>query len=215
MQGASNLPLHHGLAGLYLLQMEGRMSDAAKIFEENRSYTYTDYKAWELKEGERYELIEGEAYAMAAPNDQHQAISGELFRQIANYLHGKPCKVRSAPYDVRLFYEEDESDDTVVQPDISVICGAEKLGPEGCRGTPDLVIEILSPSNTSEESIRKFNLYLKAGIKEFWVVSPKYKTVQVNVLQDDSYRGTVFDSAALVSSGVIEGLAVTLSDVFA
>jgi Uma2 family endonuclease len=191
------------------------MSDLAKDPYENQRYTYAGYKAWELKEGERYELIDGEAYAMAAPNDQHQAISGEIFRQIANYLRGKPCKVRPAPYDVRLFYEEDESDDTVVQPDISVICTEEKRGPEGCRGTPDLVIEILSPSNTSEESVRKFNLYLKAGVKEYWVVAPKSKTVQLNVLQDNSYRGTIFDSDALVSSEVIKGLSVFLKDVFA
>ena len=100
------------------------MSDAARNLPgAERRFTYADYKAWELEEGERFELVEGTACAMAAPNDFHQAINGEIFRQIANYLHGKPCKVRPAPYDVRLFYAEDESDDTVVQPDISVICG--------------------------------------------------------------------------------------------
>jgi Uma2 family endonuclease len=191
------------------------MSDLAKDPYENQHYTYADYKAWELKEGERYELIGGTAYALPTPNDQHQAVSGELSRQIANYLHGKPCKVRPAPYDVRLFYEEDESDDTVVQPDISVICNEEKRGPEGCRGTPDLVIEILSPSNTSEEYVRKFNYYLKAGVKEYWVVAPKSKTVQFNVLQGNSYRGTILASDALVSSEVVEGLSVSLKDVFA
>ncbi|MDR0663586.1 MAG: Uma2 family endonuclease, partial [Spirochaetaceae bacterium] len=144
------------------------MSDAARnIFGEGRRFTYADYKDWELDAGERFELIDGIAYAMAAPNDSHQAISGEIFRQIANYLHGKPCKVRSAPYDVRLFYAEDESDDTVVQPDISVICDEKKRGPEGCRGAPDLVVEVLSPSNTADETVRKFNLYMKAGVREY------------------------------------------------
>jgi Uma2 family endonuclease len=137
------------------------MSDAARIPDtDGRRFTYADYKAWELEEGERFELIDGIAYAMAAPNDAHQAIGGEIFRQIANYLRGKPCKVRQAPYDVRLFYAEDDSDDTVARPDISVICGEEKRGPEGCRGAPDLVVEILSPSNTAGEYIRKFNLYM-------------------------------------------------------
>jgi hypothetical protein len=70
---------------------------------------------------------------MPSPNDVHQAISMELFRQIANFLHGKPCKVCSAPYDVRLFYQEDKQDNTMVQPDISVICDEKKTGPEGCR----------------------------------------------------------------------------------
>ncbi|MDR1900996.1 MAG: Uma2 family endonuclease [Treponema sp.] len=192
------------------------MSDAAKILsDEDRRFTYADYKAWELDTGERYELIGGKAYAMAASNDAHQGISGEIFRQMANYLYGKPCKVRPAPYDVRLFYEEDEGDDTVVQPDISVICDEKKRGAEGCRGAPDLIVEILSPSNTSEEYVRKFNLYLKAGVREYWIVAPELKILQVFELQDGVYRGTVYDSTATVSSKVLEGFSVTLSDVFA
>ncbi|MDR0669511.1 MAG: Uma2 family endonuclease [Treponema sp.] len=192
------------------------MSDALqKPFTANRRFTYADYKAWDLNEGERFELIEGTAYAMAAPNDFHQDILVELSRQMGNYLRGKPCKVRPAPYDVRLFYAEDESDDTVVQPDISVICGEEKRGPEGCRGAPDLVVEILSPSNTASEYIRKFNLYMKAGVREYWIVSPESKTVQSFVLQNGAYMGTVYDSGAALPSAVLEGLSITLADVFA
>jgi Uma2 family endonuclease len=181
---------------------------------EARRFIYADYKNWELDKGERYELIHGTAYAMTAPNDEHQAISVEMCRQMANYLRGKPCKVRPAPYDVRLFYAEDESDSTVVQPDISVICGDDKRGPEGGRGAPALIVEILSPSNTSEEYVRKFNLYLEARVREYWVVSPLYKTVQVFLLQEGAYRGTVFGSTATVPSSVLEGLTVNLGEVF-
>jgi Uma2 family endonuclease len=192
------------------------MSDAAKkILEEDRRYTYADYKAWELDERERYELIDGEAYAMSAPNDFHQAIVAELTRQFGNFLHGKHYKVRPSPYDVRLFYQEDESDDTVVQPDLAVICSEEKRGQEGGRGAPDLIVEILSPSNTSEEYVRKFNLYLEAGVREYWVVAPKSKTVQVFVLENNTYKGTVYNSTATVPSAVLPGLSVTLTDVFA
>jgi Uma2 family endonuclease len=192
------------------------MSDAAlTLNDENRRFTYADYKAWELDEGERFELIDGAAYALAAPNDSHQAISGEMFRQIANYLHGKSCKARPAPYDVRLFYAEDESDDTVVQPDLSVICDEAKRGPEGCRGAPDLVVEILSPSNTADEYVRKFNLYREAGVREYWIVSPALKTVQAFVLQDGAYRGTTYGAGAALPSAVLAGLSVTLQDVFA
>jgi Uma2 family endonuclease len=191
------------------------VSDALrKPDDEENSYTYADYRQWNLAEGERFELVEGAAYAMSSPTTVHQAISGELFRQIANYLHKKPCRVFSAPYDVRLFYREDEHDDTVVQPDISVICDEKKLGPEGCRGAPDLVIEVLSPSNTSEEFIRKLNLYLKAGVREYWIVSPKEKIVQVNLLENNAYRSVVYKDGALPAS-VLEGFSVTLSDVFA
>ena len=191
------------------------MGDAARILtHEGRHFTYADYKAWELEEGERFELINGVAYAMSAPGDSHQAISGEIFRQIANYLRGKPCKARPAPYDVRLFYAEDESDDTVVQPDISVICDEKKRGPEGCRGAPDLVAEILSPSNTADEYVRKFNLYMKAGVREYWILEPKSKTVQAFVLQNNAYMGTIYDSGAALPSAAIEGLVITLGDVF-
>jgi Uma2 family endonuclease len=192
------------------------MSDAArKLPDKEHLFTYADYKAWELEEGERFELIDGIAYAMAAPNDFHQAISGEIFRQIANYLRGKPCKVRPAPYDVRLFYAEDESDDTVVQPDISVICDEKKRGAEGCRGAPDLVVEVLSPSNIAEEYVRKFNLYMQAGVREYWIVAPESKTVQVFVLRNGAYTGTVYDADGVLPSAVLEGLSITLSDVFA
>jgi Uma2 family endonuclease len=192
------------------------MSDAAeKIIDEERRFTYADYRSWELEEGERYELIGGKAYAMAAPNDFHQAILVELVVQMGTYLRGKPCKVRAAPYDVRLFYEEDKSDDTVVQPDISVICDEKKRGNEGCRGAPDLVVEILSPSNTGVEFIRKFNLYMKAGVREYWIVDPESKTAQAFVLRDGAYVGRVYDSGSSLSSAVIEGLSVDLSGVFA
>ncbi|MDR2052902.1 MAG: Uma2 family endonuclease [Treponema sp.] len=192
------------------------MSDAAeKMNDEERRFTYADYRSWELEEGERYELIAGKAYAMAAPNDFHQAILVELIAQMGTYLRGKPCKVRAAPYDVRLFYEEDESDDTVVQPDISVICDEKKRGNEGCRGAPDLVVEILSPSNTGVECVRKFNLYMKAGVREYWIVDPESKTVQAFVLRDGAYMGKVHDSGSPLFSAVIEGLSVNLSDAFA
>jgi Uma2 family endonuclease len=140
--------------------------------QEGRTFTYADYKSWELEAGERFELIYGEAYAMAGPNTQHQEILMGLLGQVYIYLQGKPCKVFPAPYDVRLFYEEDESDDTVVQPDIMIICDKNKLGPEGCRGAPDLVVEILSPSNTAIEMERKFRLYRQAGVLEYWIVDP-------------------------------------------
>jgi Uma2 family endonuclease len=188
---------------------------ARNIPDESLRFTYADYKAWELKEGERFELIDGVAYAMAAPNDFHQAILTELVLQIGSYLRGKPCKVRPAPYDVRLFYAEDESDDTVVQPDISVICDEKKRGPEGCRGAPDLVVEILSPANIAEEMVRKFNLYMKAGVRKYWIVAPKEKIVQAFVLENGAYTGTVYDSGAALPSAVLEGFLINLNDVFA
>ena len=144
------------------------MSKAA--LAENRPWTYADYKAWELAPGERYEIIYGEVYAMSALNTRHQAMLTELLSQIHSYLRGKSCKVYPTPFDVRLFYEEDESDDTVVQPDISLVCDEKKRGKEGCRGAPDFIVEILSPSNTAGEMQTKFDLYRQAGVREYRVL---------------------------------------------
>jgi len=179
-------------------------------------WTYADYKKWDLKPGERYELIYGEAYAMAAPNVYHQALLMELSRQFANFLVGKPCRVYPAPFDVRLFYEKDESDDTVVQPDISVICDKNKRGKEGGRGAPDLIVEILSPSNTAIEMQRKFELYRDAGVQEYWVVNSIFKSLTVYLFDNDKERITsrTYNEKDSIPVTVLEGLTIDLEPVF-
>jgi len=185
-------------------------------FKEERRFTYADYKKWELDEGERYELINGEAFAMSGPNTKHQDILREIFVQLCNYLKGKPCRAYCAPYDVRLFYEEDESDDTVVQPDIMVICDKDKIGPEGCRGAPDLIIEILSPSNTAPEMERKRNLYRKAGVREYWVVDAEHNGLTVYCFRDDGTIVTkIWKAADTVPVDVLPPFCIALEQVFA
>jgi Uma2 family endonuclease len=190
------------------------MSDS--VLEVNsRYFTYADYKSWELEPGERYEILYGEAYAMAAPGLYHQSISGELYRQIANYLHGKSCKVYPAPLDVRLFYAEDESDDTVIQPDVTVICDEAKRGPEGCRGAPDMVVEVLSPGNTAIEMERKFELYRVAGVREYWVVDPEHKTLYTYRFQAGQILPRSCGASASVPVGIFPDLNIELEPVFA
>jgi Uma2 family endonuclease len=138
----------------------------------------------------------------------------ELTRQIANFLHGRPCKVRVAPYDVRLFYEEDESDDTVVQPDLTVICDPKKRGEEGCRGAPDLVVEVLSPSNSAVEMERKLGLYEEAGVREYWVVDPQNKRIRVYRLSGAHFAMQTYREG-LIASTVLLGLELSLESVFA
>jgi Uma2 family endonuclease len=189
------------------------VSDA--LVKEDWLWTYRDYREWDLKEGERYELIYGAAYAMSAPNDRHQAISIALAAKFYTFLEGKPCKVRSAPYDVRLFYKEDESDDTVVQPDLAVICDEKKRGPEGCRGAPDLVVEILSPSNTVMEMDRKISLYQKAGVREYWVASPEEKVIHVHCFREDKPAFRIYKAGDTALSDILPGLEIPLEPVFA
>ena len=183
--------------------------------KEERYFTYAEYKEWELEEGERFELINGEAFAMSGPNIKHQEILGELFSQFHAYLRSKPCKVYPAPCDVRLFYEEDDSDDTVVQPDILVVCDKGKLGPEACRGAPDLVIEILSPSNSAIEMERKLKLYQYSGVREYWVVDPEHKGLTVYIFQKDTIGVKIYKGTDTVTVSIFPDLRIALEQVFA
>jgi Uma2 family endonuclease len=194
--------------------MTGVMNMGA-LPKEERRFTYADYKDWELGVGERYELIYGEAFAMAGPNTKHQSLLVELSSQFRVYLRGKPCRVFVSPYDVRLFYEEDESDDTVVQPDIMVVCDKNKIGDEGCRGAPDLVIEILTPSNTAIEMERKFSLYQEAGVREYWIVDSKNNILIVHCFRDSDIITNIYKSADTVPVAVLPGFSIELEQVFA
>ena len=180
-------------------------------------YTYADYLLWEGPE--RYELIDGEAVMLSAPSTAHQLVSGELYRQLANYLEGKKCRVIAAPFDVRLFEEKDDRPEdvrTVVQPDISVICDRNKLDAHGCKGAPDMVIEILSPSNRRHDRLVKLDLYQRAGVREYWIVSPEAQTVEVFLLEDGRFiiQG-FYEKNDIAKVHALEGCFVELCKVFA
>ena len=147
---------------------------------EKTRYTFADVLSWD--EDERIEIIDGEAFMMATPSRIHQEISGELFRQLANFLEGKQCRVYPAPFGVRLFARDGdgpEDVDTLVEPDISVVCDRSKLDQHGCKGAPEMVIEILSPSTLRHDRLVKLKLYDQAGVLEYWSVDPQNRAVQV------------------------------------
>ena len=156
------------------------------------SYTYADYLLWNFKE--RVELIRGKIFKMSpAPSSYHQEISFELSGIFYNYFKNKPCKVYSAPFDVRLInYKESNTNNkiiTVVQPDLCVICDLSKIDERGAIGAPDLIIEILSEGNSKKEMDIKYDLYEENGVKEYWIVNPNEKTIAIYVLQNDKYIG--------------------------
>jgi len=180
-------------------------------------YTFADVLTWD--ENERIEIINGEAFMMAPPSRLHQEISGALFAQLYNFLEGKRCKVYPAPFAVRLFERDGESPedvDTMVEPDISVVCDSNKLDKHGCKGAPDMVIEILSPSSLRHDRLVKLGLYQRAGVREYWIVDPENKAVQV-FLQDDSGSLKIHEDYGqedVAKVNVLNGCFVELKRVF-
>ncbi len=180
-------------------------------------YTYGDYLKWD--DEKRCELIDGRIYMMVpAPYRQHQKVSGELLRQIANYLIDKDCEVYAAPFDVRLpeGKEKDADIKTVVQPDIVVVCDKSKLDKLGCKGSPDLVIEVVSPHSGGKDRKIKRDLYEKHGIREYWLVDYSEKTVEVYLLNEDGTYGksAVYLEDEDVSVSILKNLEIDLSYVF-
>jgi len=184
----------------------------SELNEAVKRYTYADYYSWD--DGERWELIDGIPYAMGpAPHPDHQTALGNLFALFKNFLKGKPCKVYLSPFDVRL--NADERDDTVVQPDLLVVCDMTRLDYRGYKGPPELVIEILSPSSSKHDNIRKLNLYKRSGIREYWIVNPIDKTVSTLILKDGEYIMMGYIGEDTIPVHVLEGCMISLADVFA
>lgn len=147
---------------------------------DRKHHTYGEYLTW--PEDVRYELIDGVAYLMApAPDLAHQDVAGEVFSQLHVQLVGKPCRAFVAPVDVRLpkGKEADEDIDTVVQPDVLVVCDESKPGHRGVRGAPDGVLEVLAPSTASHDQVAKRRIYERAGVKEFWLVHPMDRVLTI------------------------------------
>lgn len=151
-------------------------------------HCYGDYLTW--PNDTRYELIDGVAYLMApAPDVPHQDVAGEIYRQAANRLRGKRCRAFIAPIDVRLpkQAEADERIDTVVQPDVLVVCDAGKIDRRGIRGAPDWIVEVLSPSTAGHDQIIKRQLYERHRVQEYWLVHPIDRVLTIYRLQGEEY----------------------------
>lgn len=189
-----------------MVSFEVRESNSCAATKE--TFTYSDYEKW--PENQRWELIDGAPYDMTpAPSRKHQEILGELYLQFATYLKNKPCKVFLAPFDVRLAQgdEPGEMIRTVVQPDLTVVCDRSKLDDKGCLGTPDMVIEILSPHTAAKDLKIKLALYERVGVKEYWLVQPLDRTIMVFTLrQDKKYdKPVVYDGHDRIDVGIFEG----------
>lgn len=185
---------------------------------ENERYTFADVLTW--PDDERTEIINGEPVMMAPPPSRvHQEISFEISRQIGNYLEGKRCRVYPAPFGVRLFEQDGDSPedvDTMVEPDISIVCDPSKLDDRGCKGAPDMVVEVLSPSTQRHDRLVKLGLYQRAGVREYWIVNPEDQTVQVMLLDGEGVLQLheVYDRAGVAKVNVLDGCFIELNKVF-
>jgi len=185
----------------------------------DRRYTYGDYRTW--PDDERWELIEGVAWNMSpAPFRRHQEISLELERQIMANIGDGPCRMYHAPFDVLLPDNIDEADDevvNVVQPDIVVVCDPAKLDERGCRGAPDWIIEILSPSTSKKDLAEKHALYERHGVREYWVVDPGNRFALVFRRGNDGRYGDglVYERNATVACPALPGCSIDLGRAFA
>lgn len=158
------------------------MGEPARVLDER--YTYRDYRTW--PDDERWELIDGTAYEISpSPSWRHQGMQLELAFQLKGYLRGKPCRVFVAPLDVILPAPDQDADtedddiDTVVQPDVLVICDRGKLGERAVRGAPDIAIEIMSPHSWVRDAKIKLDVYERRGIREYWMIDPGNRVISL------------------------------------
>ncbi len=195
----------------------------------DHKYNYKEYCSW--PEDERWELIDGIAYNMSpAPSSRHQRIASIIHGELYIFLKNKQCKAYTAPFDVMLPIfpiENEDNIDTIVQPDISVICDPSKITKKGCLGAPDLVVEILSPSTSKKDLNEKFGLYEKHGVKEYWVIDPGNEYIQVFHLLTEGDNSRKYDDGILIppanwredknsiaKSIVLEGFSVDVKELF-
>jgi len=178
----------------------------------NGVYTFADYMSWQIQE--RLELLRGKIALMSpVPSVYHQKIVSRLHVYIGHFLLEHPCQTFVAPFDVRL-YTQDR--DTIVQPDICVVCDESKLDKQVCNGAPDLVVEVLSPGNTRHEMREKFNLYEEAGVQAYWLVNPSDPSLLRYLLNQEGIfigKQPLTDEDKLTTA-LFPGLEIELAKIF-
>ncbi len=161
-------------------------------------------------ENRRLEVFEGVVYDMASPSQEHQTILTELLVSLRNYIRDKGgnCFVFPAPFDVKL----NDNPLTIVQPDLMIICDKDKLDGKRCNGAPDFIIEIVSPSNPSDDYIRKLYYYKNAGVREYWIVDSRRKMVTVNYFEGNMLN-IQYSFDATIKVNIYKDLFMNFSDI--
>lgn len=180
--------------------------------ESDKVYSYEDIKN---KEG-NWELIEGIPYLLTSPPHEHQYVVGELHIELASYFKNRGCKVILSPFDVQLDVNESEDEAKIVlQPDLLVICDTNKITRNRLKGAPDIVIEVLSASTGVRDRNQKYYLYERHGVKEYWIVDPSNRTVEVLGWKDGYFqKRAVFGSEDKLVSILYPDLQINLANIF-
>jgi Uma2 family endonuclease len=181
-----------------------------KMEEEKKKWTIAEYE--ELDDGNRYELYDGELVMLSSPVEKHQVISMKLSAKLFNFFDGKPCQPLAAPSDVRLF----ENEETIVQPDLYVICDSDRrsFDKRYIDGVPKLVIEILSPSTEKNDRDRKLSLYQRAGVKEYILIDVENEIIQNICFDEVTTLQTVSKNNEHSLETIFDGLSIKLSEIF-
>ena len=185
----------------------------------NKHYTYLDCLSW--YEGYRCEIINGVAKELPPVYTAHARVFANLLFHLYSYIKDYECKcgIYGGIFDVRL-PKNGETDydkiDTVVQPDICVICDLSKLDELGCCGAPDMIVEVLSPATLIRDVTEKFALYEEHGVKEYWIVLPNDKAIIVFLLQENGKydEGTVYEWGGKIPVSVLDNYLMDLDDIF-
>lgn len=181
----------------------------------NDRISVKDYFEIRERSDELLEYIDGFVYMSPSPSIKHQRISGKLFIKFANFLAGKPCEVFNAPIDIELKNEKME-DTKIVIPDLTIICDKSGFTDSRYIGVPELIIEILSPSNQTHDLITKLNIYMNYGVKEYWIVNPMLNSVSVYALNDEEMyvQHDMKTEIGSITSKFLSGFSVDLKEIF-
>jgi Uma2 family endonuclease len=195
-----------------LTRLRVKHRDAMTVLQRDKHYhTYADYLTWSATYGD--ELVNGTAYIREppAPSPPHQEIVVELCSQAVNALEGKPYRVYVAPFDVRLpkSTEGDDQIDTVVQPDVFIVCDRQKIDARGMRGAPDWIAEVLSPGTARHDRLVKLPAYERAGVREVWLIDPIERTLALYRLEAGRYgRATLLELKGQTPLTAVPGVTI-------
>jgi len=180
---------------------------------EGMQVTYDEFLQIARESENRYEYIDGQIYLLASPKFQHQKILAEIFRKLLDFFADSECQPLTSPFDVTL-YKEDKAN--VVQPDLLVICDQENIKEDDrYLGTPKFVVEILSESSRSKDIIKKLDLYMQGGVKEYWIVNPFSEEVNVYFFKDrEVEKVQTFKKSELAKSFLFQELEINMINVF-